>query len=850
MCSSSGPHGCLATGAEISRPEFSAANWLIAPARSTVVAALIEDGHYPEIERSTNLRDLVDPADFAVPWWYRAEFVASREAHTTLCIDGVLHKADLFVNGHEVASAQQIAGAYAAAMFEVTDVLEAGVNAIALRVHPGNPIDDLTINWWDWNQPPPGHDLGVWRDVLVERTGPIRLEYPMVSSSFDGESPKTAALTISFDATNLSDAPAACECFITITGHGTRSFIRDSVQLEPGETRVVSFDPERHDELRVDHPALWWPIREGPQNRYELDVTALVDGEVSDHRSIRFGIRTVTSRIEPGGGRLFLVNGRETEVVGGGWSPDLFLRSDSDRVAAELAYVADLGQNAVRLEGKLENPEFFEMTDAHGILVLAGWECCSRWEEKGPQGTPWNDNDFRVARRSMESAARLLRHHPSVIAFLIGSDFAPPAPTAQMYVEVLRECRWDVAVVSAASSEPTDAAGPSGMKMTGPYSWVPPNYWYARDPERGGAVGFNSETSAGATIPRLTSLVRFLSEGDLEALWTDPDAKQFHAGPPSEFDNLAIFHRALAGRYGRPRSLSDFVRKAQLANYEASRAQFEAYRARAYATEPATGVIYWLLNSAWPSLNWQLYDWYLDPGGAYYGAKKGCEPVHPFYAYDDASIGVANHTRAPTGDLRLTVRVFAYDGQLIESSASAINSLGSRTLTTFERVIAPKLDVPMYFVSLDLSHPDGGRSISKNDYWLSSLPDVLDWDATTWQCTPTTKYADLSGLERLLPATLDAVIENVERDVDVCVVRVRVKNSSTIATPAIGLHVAITFEGDTGPPFIPVFWNDNDVSLFADDDFVFSGRCETRIRSGLGIEISGFNLEKPIRLSL
>ena len=65
------------------------------------------------------------------------------------------------------------------------------------------------------------------------------------------------------------------------------------------------------------------------------------------------------------------------------------------------------------------------------------------------------------------------------------------------------------------------------MKMTGPYTWVPPAYWYAD--KEGGAFGFNSETSAGASIPPLEDLARMLSPQELEALWKYPQVRQYHA---------------------------------------------------------------------------------------------------------------------------------------------------------------------------------------------------------------------------------------------------------------------------------------------------------------------------------
>ena len=49
----------------------------------------------------------------------------------------------------------------------------------------------------------------------------------------------------------------------------------------------------------------------------------------------------------------------------------------------------------------------------------------------------------------------------------------------------------------------------------------------------------------------------------------------------------------------------------------------------------ATGVIQWMLNSAFPNMLWQLYDWYLMPTGAYYGTKAALQPVNIIYNYGD-----------------------------------------------------------------------------------------------------------------------------------------------------------------------------------------------------------------------
>ena len=201
------------------------------------------------------------------------------------------------------------------------------------------------------------------------------------------------------------------------------------------------------------------------------------------------------------------------------------------------------------------------------------------------------------------------------------------------------------------------------MKMAGPYAWVPPAYWYAD--KLGGAFGFDSEVSAGASIPLLDDLTRMLSPQELEALWKYPQARQFHASAAwSIFATLAPFDTALAKRYGPPKSLADYVAKSQLDNYDNVRAQFEAFNAHMDAAKPSTGVIYWMLNNAWPSLHWHLYDYFLNPAGAYFGARMANEPVHIQYSYDTRAIMLVNHTLTREHGLRAVIRVRNLDGSV------------------------------------------------------------------------------------------------------------------------------------------------------------------------------------------
>ena len=382
----------------------------------------------------------------------------------------------------------------------------------------------------------------------------------------------------------------------------------------------------------------------GVPNRYDLGLDVKVNGVVSDRASMKFGVREITSELTPAGGRLFKINGRPLLIRGGGWAPDMLLRPNPARQEAELRYVRDMGLNTIRLEGKLEDERFFDLADEYGILVLAGWCCCDRWEQWGQ----WTDDTRAIAAASQHDQICRLRSHPSVLAWMNGSDNPPPPDVERVYVDILKRLDWPNPYVSSATAKKTTVTGDTGVKMNGPYDWVPPAYWLTDD-SRGGAHGFATEISPGAAIPPVESLKRMLPA---DHLWPIDDVWNYHAGG-GQFRTIQTFTDALTARYGAATSLDDYALKAQLMTYEGERAMFEGYARNKFT---ATGVIQWMLNNAWPSMIWHLYDYYLRPGGGYFGTKKACEPVHVQYSYDDRSIVVVNNTSEQvTGTVLLTV---------------------------------------------------------------------------------------------------------------------------------------------------------------------------------------------------
>ena len=860
-----------ADGAALSRPAFKDSGWhAISRMPSTVLQTLQADRTYPDLYFGTNLLDEIPQDLYKQDWWYRTTFSAPA-GHTTYALEfpGINYRAEIWLNGHLIADNKRIVGMHNAHELDVSQWINRGEsNTLAVKITPEQALQDidgveLADSWYDWinwkylgyqgagKNPANGNSFvadrnaGIWKPVYLRVSGAVVIGPSVVNSELPLPRTDSARLTIYSNLRNSASKQVRGVLRATITRNGKPGIqIEQPVTLAAGEQREISFTPDEFAQLIVHDPDLWWPYTLGEPNLYDLRLEFRQYNRETDASQLRFGIRTVSQHrdqdhqfpdLGKGGNFYLTVNGKDFLVRGAAYAPDLLFANDPARDAAVLEYVRDLGLNMVRFEGKFPGEHIVEMADELGIPLMFGWMCCNQWE-KWPQ---WDDEDNRVAQDSLRSQVQRLRPHASVFVWANGSDGKPPPAVLDRYHANLSDLHWQNAVVDTVSSMTRDATGErvwDGIHMAGPYSWRPPSYWFSG--RYAAARGAAAEQGDNEHIPPFASLKKFIPA---DKLWPINDAWFFHAGSNPKNAALTSIRRAVDRRYGASDDAEEFARKAQVAHYEATRAQFEAFAANGWNNHKMT--IYWMLNNHWPSFFGHLFDYYLRPGGAYYGAKKGLRPlsvVFDAYAtgdHDQANITVINQTPTDQQDLRVRVRVYDLQGRM-RSDRTADNvdvtSGGAAQAMTLPRIA---WDSRVFFVRCQL-FDRAGNVIGENVYWQSrQLDDVGDPRNDAAFELRQVSWADMTPLNYMTRVPLEVTARRMS-GMPEDRIAIRLHNPSKQVGFFERAEMMSTRDGDE---ILPIEYSDNYVTVFPGETVELQGVVPTPGVGANWVRVTGYN---------
>lgn len=825
------------SGQELSIPGVVTDNWYVASVPSTVMGTLTQNGMYQDVLEGLNYQH-IDKSLFEHNWWYRREFdlpALKEEQHASLIFDGISYAANVWLNGKQIITRDSLHGPFRQFRLDVTKEVQKK-NVLAVEIFKGK-AGEPNIGFADWNPRPVDESMGIFREVRIELSNEVAMKHTAVRSKVNVETLDEAWLTIETQLTNQSDKPVEGE----LRGDLEGKTFNIPVALNPGEVRTLQVTAEQADVLHLKNPRLWWCHNLGTPEMYQIQMQFVINNKVSDHDTVNFGVREIKDYFTEEGYRGFLLNGKKVLVRSAGWTDDIFLRNPPERNEIEIQYVRDMNLNSIRFEnvwGTSQN--LYDLCDKYGLLALVGWSC--HWEWEVYLGTPADEyggikseENMDLIAASLKEQILWLRNHPSIIAWYAGSDMIPRPELEKRYLEFLPQID-NRPYVAAAKGLTSELTGSTGMKMVGPYDYVAPSYWYAKEAP-GGAFGFNTETGIGAQLPVEESLRKMISA---DKLWPVNEVWDYHCTTAGEaMHSLDVLKESVTARYGEAENLNDFLRKSDLLNYEGTRAMFEAFRMNIPRT---TGIVQWMLNSAWPSLYWQLYDYYLIPTAAYYSVKKSNLSQQLIYDYEQNAVFAVNEG-TETYKLEAIMSLYNLDGNMQSRQANVLEVAPYTVVKAF--------DVPMVndnaFLFLSLNQKNG-VAVADNFYCLSGQKDEYDWEKSTWIRTPLKKSADFTKLSKMA-STECQVKAKIKSEAGKKVLEVTLEN----APDAIGFFIRLSLKDMNGELLYPVFWQDNYLSLAPGESRVL--RCvipDTAIQEEqIILTVAGWNVpEKKLVLPL
>ncbi|WP_225850733.1 discoidin domain-containing protein [Streptomyces sp. HPF1205] len=396
------------------------------------------------------------------------------------------------------------------------------------------------------------------------------------------------------------------------------------------------------------------------------------------------------------------VNGVRVFCRGGNWGWDeLLRRMPAERMDAAVRMHRDMNFTMIRNWVASSNrEEFFAKCDEYGLLV---------WNDF-PNAWGMDPPDHDVYNAIARDTVLRYRAHPSVVVWCGANEGNPP----QAIDEGMRE-----AVRSQAPGILYQSNSAGGViSGGGPYSWVEPERYF--DPGTYGSHGFGFHTEIGMPVVSTAASVRGLVGGEPE--WPIGGPWYYHDWSENGNQAPQTYKAAIEARLGAATGLDDFATKAQFVNYENTRAMFEAWNANLW--DDASGLMLWMSHPAWHSTVWQTYDYDFDVNGAYYGSRKGCEPLHVQADPVTGQVTAVNHTARALAGATVTAGLYDLSGRRLGAERRAALDL------------APAAAAPAFTAGWTADLPDlhllrlsladsGGSVVSRNTYWRYRTPSAM-----------------------------------------------------------------------------------------------------------------------------
>jgi exo-1,4-beta-D-glucosaminidase len=784
------------------------------------------------------------------PYWFRTEFTVPQKYHgkqVWLNFNGINYRAELWVNGKKIVDSVDMAGMFQRFKYNITGAVnEKGTNYIALKIypvdHPGTPktqfkvfgdqrgavrdlFKDVTMKLtggWDCALPVRDRNMGIYQDVYINFTDAVDIINPFIVTDLPLPDTTLANLSISATLTNASGKKQTG--FLKgkidlLTKLDMGSYIKKlpgkmnsitfekAVEVPANGSVTVTLTEKDFAQLSIKNPYLWWPAGYGEQYLHNLELTYVTGGKVSVKKNTTFGIRKVTSyvkEISGSYGMVFNINGKRVFCKGGWIQPDMLLDMSRERIFNEARLLANANLNMIASEDMPSAPEdFVDACDKYGLM----W-----WEDFYQCGVmaPGYDNayyplDHYLAIKNEKDIILRYRNSASLVVWCAANE---TVPCADLYLSMKNDLKE---LDNTRPFIPSSNVGydwerltpyikdemPLGVTDNGKpgYTWHPVSYFFDVVNEVNLQM-FRDELGV-PSVPTLSSLKKTIFNPGkdknnpifpLDSVWAEHGTWDLAGYAYKAYDD------AVRNVYGfNTKNIEDYVHTAQMVNADSYRAMFEAANSRMW--DITSGVMLWKLNSSFPDIMWNIYDWFLNPHAGYYYAKKACEPLHIQLNANDYQVSVINTYHMAFSNVKVRVRVYDFDLKLKWEREEGLNLPEDCYQEVFQ--VPQQNDItPVYFVRLQLMDKTG-KILSDNYYWESSKK--------------STDFSPLSGLKEVkADLTYKTEVTNEEYHI-----QVKLKNTSDKLSFMNRLAVV---KKDNSEEILPTFWEDNFITLFPGEE--------------------------------
>jgi beta-galactosidase len=339
--------------------------------------------------------------------WYRKHFKISKGSQNFLIeFDGVNMNSEVWVNGNYLG---KHANGYISFYYDMTPYLKDGENLIAVKVD--NSVQ-TNSRWYSGS--------GIYRHVWLDIADPLHISQwgtyittPLVDSLSATVCIKTKVEN------NYADMKNAVLNSRIIDSQGkTVAEIESPVIVKAGEKKEFT------QFVNVTNPSLW--SVDAP-TMYKLNSYIKVNDKIVDSFESPFGIRSIEFNAMKG----FLLNGQRVKINGVCLHHDAGCLGTAVPVQVwerRFKILKDMGCNAIRTSHNAMAPEFMDLCDRMGFLVMD--EPFDEWEEgKGNTTSAYHIYFKENWKNDLVSFIHRDRNHPSVVIWSAGNEIPEQVTT-------------------------------------------------------------------------------------------------------------------------------------------------------------------------------------------------------------------------------------------------------------------------------------------------------------------------------------------------------------------------------------------------------------------------------------